>query len=182
VGLICDQYLFRLWMSCWSPDAALRSIDRVGLDMACAIWVDCHITPSFGNIVGRYCVIQIPGSHKGHSHMARHTASRHKATVVSWFSRWVNFTYSYVQTVILLLVLVLKLMLIQAHRTSIVLVKQSALFVIETHWLGDSRFSAQFMVKNAVCFSDIFHWKKQWKIQVFFTFFELSLEFFTLNS
>jgi hypothetical protein len=25
------------------------------------------------------------------------------------------------------------------------------------HWLGDSRFSAQFMVKNVVCFSDIFH-------------------------
>jgi hypothetical protein len=31
-----------------------------------------------------------------------------------------------------------------------------------THWLGDSSFSAQFMVKNVVCFSNIFHWKKWW--------------------
>jgi hypothetical protein len=50
------------------------------------------------------------------------------------------------------------------------------------HWLGDSRFSAQFMVKNVVCFSDIFHWKKWWKIQIFFTFSKLPFEFFTSNS
>jgi hypothetical protein len=26
-----------------------------------------------------------------------------------------------------------------------------------SHWLGDPSFPAQFMVKNVVCFSDIFH-------------------------
>jgi hypothetical protein len=40
--------------------------------------------------------------------------------------------------------------------------KQSARSVTNIrryHWLGDSSFSAQFTVKNVVCFSDIFHWK-----------------------
>jgi hypothetical protein len=31
--------------------------------------------------------------------------------------------------------------------------------VTYSHWLGDSNFSAQFMVKNVICFSDIFQRK-----------------------
>jgi hypothetical protein len=36
--------------------------------------------------------------------------------------------------------------------------------------------------ENVVCFSDIFHWKKWWKIQIFFNSFELPFEFFTSDS
>jgi hypothetical protein len=35
------------------------------------------------------------------------------------------------------------------------------------HWLGDSSFSAQFMGKNVVCFSDIFHRKSSEKFKSF---------------
>jgi hypothetical protein len=49
------------------------------------------------------------------------------------------------------------------------------------HWLADSIFTAQFTVKNVVCFLDIFHWKKWWNFQSFFTSFQLSFKFFTSN-
>jgi hypothetical protein len=49
------------------------------------------------------------------------------------------------------------------------------------HWLADSKYSAQFTVKNVVCFLNIFHWKNWWNFQCFFTPFQLSFKFFTSN-
>jgi hypothetical protein len=50
--------------------------------------------------------------------------------------------------------------------------------------LEDSNFPAQFIVKNVICFSDIFQTfftKKNGEILKAFTPFQLSFEFFTSN-
>jgi hypothetical protein len=47
----------------------------------------------------------------------------------------------------------------------------------ETHWLGDSSFSAQFTVKNVVCFSDIFTEKSSEKFNFFSPLLSFLLNF-----
>jgi hypothetical protein len=47
--------------------------------------------------------------------------------------------------------------------------------------LADPFFPAQFTVKNVICSSDIFHWKKWWKFESFFTPFQLSFRVFHLK-